>query len=102
MVPSNQRSTFLGVLDQVIKEDQPELRSGLVFRRGVPILFVACVTNRGAVAEIGCDFDLTHGWTFTWASEERPIGPVTATALAAAEIARRLRLVRPLPRESLA
>ncbi|WP_147341435.1 hypothetical protein [Actinomadura logoneensis] len=89
-LPSNQRRTFLEVLDQVIGETQPGLRSGLVTRLGCPVLFVINVGHVARCAEIGCDFDATAGWSFTWANEARRIGPVRDARAVAQVIARTL------------
>lgn len=90
-LPSNQRGTFLEVLDQVIGETQPGLRSGLVTRQGCSVLFVLNSLNTAHRADIGCDFDTTAGWSFTWAADGRTIAPVSDMRAAAQDIARTLR-----------
>ncbi|MFC5182014.1 hypothetical protein [Actinomadura harenae] len=90
-LPSNQRRTFLEVLDQVIGERHQGLRSGLVTRQGCPVLFVVNVGHVARRAEIGCDFDVTLGWSFTWAVEGKRIGPVHEVDGVAQTIARALR-----------
>ncbi|RMI40501.1 hypothetical protein EBO15_26265 [Actinomadura harenae] len=92
VLPSNQRRAFLEVLHQVIKETQPRLRSAVVLRAGSPILFVFNSFHVAHCADIGCDFDRTHGWVFTWAPSACPIVPVVRAHEAATEIARILRV----------
>ncbi|MEV5576204.1 hypothetical protein AB0L06_39750 [Spirillospora sp. NPDC052269] len=96
-LPSNQRRTFLEVLDQVIGERHPGLRSGLVTRQGCPVLFVVNVGHVARSAEVGCDFDADVGWSFTWATEGWLIGPVHDVHGVAQMIARTLR-ASPNPR----
>ncbi|WP_157429895.1 hypothetical protein [Actinomadura oligospora] len=91
VLPSNQRRTFLEVLDQVIGETQPGLRSGLVTRQGCPVLFVLNSANIAHRADIGCDFDTRAGWTFTWAADGRTIESVSDTRAVAQVVARTLR-----------
>ncbi|REE97773.1 hypothetical protein [Thermomonospora umbrina] len=76
-IPDNQRSVFLGVLHQLIKEKHPGLTSGLVHCSSGTILFVVNSANVSLWTDVGCDFDRVKGWSFTWARDfGRAIGPV--------------------------
>lgn len=97
-LPSNQRRTFLEVLHQVIGETQAGVRSGLVIRRGIPVLFVVNRVNVAYFGDVGCDFHAGSGWTFMWAEDGRPLGPVKDAAGVASVIARELRANSGTPR----
>lgn len=90
-LPSNQRRAFLEVLHQVIKEARAEVKSTLVLRSGCQILFVFDVENPVRCGEVGCDFDRSSGWSFTWGADGRVLGSVEDVHAVAASIAAALR-----------